>query len=167
MPKNVSTPIWACKKCGSPFGDHYDAALRCESAPVPDALPTGTPLLTIAGGEFILAPLTPSGVVGTRAAEYNTRSGHFHHYRYSHEDRVESDTLRPGVPGSAPQRDERSSLRVHTGEPHRELATMRKLRDMVDLPSHGTDAWYGKLPRSGPRRSRHRCERFSTCSAPD
>jgi len=98
VPVNVSKPDWACEVCGTRFREDHAAAARCEAAPVPDLLPEGTPLLSVAQGRLTLVPLTHTGHIGTRATSYTDTTGHFHHYRRG-DVPVEGNMLVPGTAG--------------------------------------------------------------------
>lgn len=103
MPVNVSTPIWQCTVCGTTFGDRHDTAATCEAAPVPNELPTGTPVLMHRNGQFQLVPLTPTGKITTTLTQWSPIPGHHRTYTTTPPTgtgTVISDAeLHPGIPG--------------------------------------------------------------------
>ncbi|WP_304663152.1 P-loop NTPase [Mycobacteroides abscessus] len=82
MPIDVATPDWQCQSCRTRFGEDLAAAQRCESAPIPDLLPEGTPVLdySLGASRFILTPLKQTTRVVSDATRFNDRSGHHRCY---------------------------------------------------------------------------------------
>lgn len=102
MPTNVSTPIWACDLCGAKHGERLDLAERCESVPLPEVLPAGTPILTAWAGRFELARLAATGRIETDIRWGRTTPGHHREYQYQGpRDRIDVSgrDLLPGLPG--------------------------------------------------------------------
>lgn len=84
MPTNVTTPLWRCDACGTTHGERLDLAELCESAPVPDELPEGTPLLASVNSKLALMPLRATGRIETDVTPYQLVAGHHRQYEASH-----------------------------------------------------------------------------------
>lgn len=150
MPVNVSTPVWACKVCGTRFGGDHDTAARCESAPLPVALPAGTPMLSSRNGLLVLQRLDATGHIGTDASRWNDVTGHYHFYRPRGEGTqdtgVRGDRLLPGTPGSL----------QHHAQPHSRLSVHAGVSESGSLDMGALYAHVGLLLRGAPGLVGHR-----------
>lgn len=141
MPVDVATPDWQCQSCRTRFGEDLPAAERCESAPVPDLLPDGTPVLdySVGSAAFTLTLLNPTERIASEATRFNNQSGHHRCYQVGMAGNAETITDAELVPGTVGYVQVRRNRNIITNSYYADRE-----------PAEGVAQWFGLLQLGQP-----------------